>query len=97
MKKVEEVEVPEMVYKAHIEYVDSLYCDKCGEKIYRDSGEFRLRHYYDSEIYKERKYKYYKGFDFCHECTEKFLLPLLSKELGKEENTYEVELSYEDE
>lgn len=96
MKKIEEVEVPEKVFPSHKERVAKLYCDKCGEEILEScNGTLRIRSYYDSDIYKERKYKYYKGFDFCSECVESFLLPILCKELDKETNDYEVELKYE--
>jgi len=74
---------------------DILYCDKCGEKIYEWDCFTSVRSFDDSEVYKERKYKYYDGYDFCDSCVHDFLIPLLKKELNKNPNNYEDVYTYD--
>lgn len=78
------------IIPAHFVEKEQLVCDKCGAEIYTEFDDFSsIRVYDDTDVYKERKYKYYLGYDLCENCVEEFLLPLLEHKLHKEPNKYE--------
>lgn len=89
MIKKEIKHVSKQIIPPHDEEIEYFSCDKCGDRVYNFEGCSHIRVYQDSDVYKERKYKYYLGYDLCADCIENFLLPLLEKELHKEPNKYE--------
>lgn len=89
MLKTKKIYKKEENIPAHYEEEEQLFCDKCGDKIYNFDNFSSIRVYQDSDVYKERKYKYYLGYDLCADCVENYLLSLLEKELNKEPNQYE--------